>query len=174
MKTYRVVAGDSELVADLRSSVHPIHARSNELRGEITGEFDDDGRLNLKAPHGGSIEVSVATITSGNRLNDIEMQRRAEIKRYPLLRFSVRDVRRADADGSYRGTLIVDAHGRSRTVEAAFTLALEGSWLKLQGEHTFDMRDFGVQPPRILTLKVEPDVKVRVRLLAEETDGGPR
>jgi hypothetical protein len=32
------------------------------------------------------------------------------------------------------------------------------------------MRDFGVNPPRILTLKVDPAVRVRVRLVADEED----
>jgi hypothetical protein len=33
------------------------------------------------------------------------------------------------------------------------------------------MRDFGVNPPRILTLKVEPEVNVEAHLVAEEEGG---
>jgi hypothetical protein len=35
------------------------------------------------------------------------------------------------------------------------------------GEHVFDIRDFGIKPPRILMLRVEPEVTVRIRLVAE-------
>ena len=30
------------------------------------------------------------------------------------------------------------------------------------------MRDFGLEPPRILLLKVEPDVRVKVAIVAEK------
>jgi hypothetical protein len=40
--------------------------------------------------------------------------------------------------------------------------------IRLEGESTFDVRAFGMEPPRILMLRVEPDVKVRVEILAEK------
>ena len=42
--------------------------------------------------------------------------------------------------------------------------------LQLEGESTFDIRDFGMEPPRILMLKVEPEVSVRVEIVAERED----
>ena len=38
----------------------------------------------------------------------------------------------------------------------------------MTGESTFDIRDFGMEPPRILLLKVQPDVHVRVEIHAEK------
>ena len=32
----------------------------------------------------------------------------------------------------------------------------------------FDIRDFGMEPPRILMLKVQPEVTVRVEIVAEK------
>ena len=37
-----------------------------------------------------------------------------------------------------------------------------------RGESTFDVRDFGMEPPRILMLKVQPDVVVAVEIIAQE------
>jgi hypothetical protein len=34
----------------------------------------------------------------------------------------------------------------------------------VEGEHTFDVRDFNVRPPKILMLKVNPDMMVRVHV----------
>ena len=42
--------------------------------------------------------------------------------------------------------------------------------LRLKGESTFDIRDFGMEPPKILMLKVQPEVKVRVEIVAEKED----
>ncbi len=38
--------------------------------------------------------------------------------------------------------------------------------IQLEGESTFDIRDFGMEPPRILMLRVEPEVEVRVEIVA--------
>jgi hypothetical protein len=39
--------------------------------------------------------------------------------------------------------------------------------LLVEGEQVFDIRDFNVNPPRILMLRVYPDVRVRLQLVAE-------
>jgi hypothetical protein len=42
--------------------------------------------------------------------------------------------------------------------------------IRLTGEETFDIRDFGMEPPRILLLRVEPEVRVRVDIIATRAD----
>jgi hypothetical protein len=37
----------------------------------------------------------------------------------------------------------------------------------LEGESTFDVRDFGMEPPKILMLRVHPEVNVRVQIFAQ-------
>lgn len=168
MTTFHVVAGQSSVETEVRSSVHPIHGKADELSGTIEAEFDGDGGPRLDLPHAGWVELPVEAIKSGNRLNDAEMRRRADARRYPTIRFEVKRAWAGDGTGRFRGSFEVTAHGRSQDFEEDFTATLEGSRLVLQGEHVFDMRDFGVDPPKILTLKVEPQVRVRVRLVAEE------
>jgi polyisoprenoid-binding protein YceI len=172
VRTYRLVPGGSSLETEVRSSLHPIHGRASELRGEVRGEFDADGRPRLDQPHGGWVEIPVQAIRSGSRLNDMEMQRRADARRHPTIRFEVTRVWPVDGSADrYRAAIDVSARGQTRRIEEDFVMKRNGSRLELEGEHTFDMRDFGVNPPRILTLKVEPEVKVRVRLVAEEQPG---
>ena len=38
--------------------------------------------------------------------------------------------------------------------------------IRLAGESSFDIRDFGMQAPKVLLLKVEPEVEVRVEIYA--------
>ena len=47
---------------------------------------------------------------------------------------------------------------------------LDDGNFEVEGEKVFDIRDFGLTPPRILMLKVYPDVKVRGRIVAEKTE----
>ena len=42
----------------------------------------------------------------------------------------------------------------------------EDGVVRLEGSHQFDIRDFGMQPPKILTLRVDPDVTVTVAIVA--------
>lgn len=168
MSTFHVVPGESSVETEVRSSLHPIHGRADELSGAIDAEFDGDGGPRLDLPHAGWVELPVEAIRSGSRLNDAEMRRRAEAGRYPTVRFEVKRVWAVDGTRRLRGAFDVTAHGRTHGFEEDFTATLDGDRLVLQGEHVFDMRDFGVDPPRILTLKVEPQVRVRVRVVAEE------
>lgn len=170
-RTFQIVPGESSLETEVRSSVHPIHSRSTDLSGKVEGAFGEDGRPDLTQPHQARIELPVRSVTSGNRLNDGEMLRRVDAQRYPTLAFEVAGVRRdeGDRDGKYVGTVTVAAHGRTRRQEVPFRLAVLDDRLVLDAEQTFDMRDFGLQPPRIFTLKVEPEVRVTVHLVARES-----
>lgn len=170
MTRFRVVPGSSSIDTEVRSSLHPVHGRATELSGEIEAEFDADGRPLLERPHRGWVEVAVEDIRSGNRLTEIEMQRRAEVRSFPTIRFEISRAWQVDGDDRYRAAMTVTAHGRSQPVEEDFSLRRSGRRLILEGRHTFDMRDFGVNPPRILALRVEPQVRVSVRLVADEED----
>jgi YceI-like domain len=167
---FRVVPGSSSVDTEVRSSVHPIHGQATDLRGVIEVELDGDGGPMLDRPYRGWVEVPVEAIRSGNRITEIEMQRRADARRYPTIRFEVGRAWPLDGADRYRAALTVTAHGRTQTIEEDFSLRRDGRRLVLEGRHTFDMRDFGVNPPRILTLKVDPQVKVSVRLVADEED----
>ena len=43
---------------------------------------------------------------------------------------------------------------------------LDERTIRLGGQSNFDIRDFGMQPPRMLMLKVEPQIAVRVEIVA--------
>jgi hypothetical protein len=38
--------------------------------------------------------------------------------------------------------------------------------VSLQGSHVFDIREFDMEPPKIMMLKVYPDVSVSVKIVA--------
>ncbi len=170
VRRFRIVPESSSIETMVTSSVHPIRGRVTELTGVIEGEFDCDGQPCLDQPHSGWIEVPVEAIRSGNRLTELEMQRRAEVRRYPTIRFEVGRAWHVDGSDRYRAAVKVTAHGRTQSFEEDFRFQRDGRRLILDGRHTFDMRDFGVNPPGILTFRVDPLVRVSVRLAADEED----
>ena len=67
----------------------------------------------------------------------------------------------------------IEFRGVTRSYEDEMTLvALDDHTVQLEGERTFDIRDFGMEPPKILTLRVYPEVKVRVVIVAGTDQGG--
>ena len=56
----------------------------------------------------------------------------------------------------------LEFHGVTRPVEGEVRLrVVDERTVEIEGERVFDLRDYGLEPPRILMLKVYPEVRVR-------------
>ena len=165
MPTFRITPDRSRVWIEAKSSLHPIHGEASGLEGWIEADVTD-GRVDFGNTPKIQVELPVDRLKSGNALEDAELQRRIDAKRFPTIRGEVREIKHTDG-GRYpvRGDLTF--HGVTRLMEGDVSVNVDGGSLVFEGEQTFDIRDFGVDPPKILMLKVHPDVKVRVRVVAE-------
>jgi polyisoprenoid-binding protein YceI len=134
------------------------------VRGTIDAEVVDGRVARLS---GGRIEVPVATLKSGNPLEDAELQRRIDARRYPTIAGEVRGADAVDDEGRFRVEGEIIFHGVTQTVTGEIQASVDGKRIVVEGEHIFDVREFGIKPPRILMLRVEPDVQVSIKLIAE-------
>ncbi|WP_412537722.1 YceI family protein [Longispora sp. K20-0274] len=168
MATFRIVPDRSRVWIDARTSVHPIHGEADGVTGALDLEVDGDA-LVLEPPPTGRLTLPVGRLRSGNRLYDSELLRRVDARRYPEIIAEVREVTRSGHGYRVRGDLTF--HGVTRRVDGEVSVAFpDPDTAEITGERTFDVRDFGVEPPKILLLRVYPDVTVRVRLLAARAD----
>jgi YceI-like domain len=167
---FRVRPNASSVSTKMRSSVHDLHAETRTLAGTIDGELDSDGIPKFDAAHGARLQVPIQSMRSGNRLRDMEMQRRLDPRRHPYIEVVVDRAWQLDGSDKYRAAFRVSAHGRTQAFEENFQMRLQGRRLIVEGEHAFDMRDFDVSPPRFLTLKVDPAVTVRARIVADREE----
>ena len=168
MARYRIVPERSKVFISARSSLHPIDTRTAGLQGFVDVEVQGGGRLNLTVPTKGRVSLPVERISSGNPLEDRELRRRLDTRRYPTIEGELTDMHETGRDGRYRVRGDVTFKGSTRTYEDEMAVSQDDDGtLRLTGESTFDIRDFGMDPPRILMLKVEPEVGVRVEILAE-------
>jgi polyisoprenoid-binding protein YceI len=149
--------------------VHAIDGRATEVRGAIDVEIVE-GRVARLG--GGRIEVPVATLKSGNPLEDAELQRRIDARRYPAIAGEVRSADAVDEEGRFRVEGELTFHGVTQKVAGEVQASVDGERIVVEGEHVFDVREFGIKPPRILMLRVEPDVRVNIKLVAEAAPGG--
>jgi polyisoprenoid-binding protein YceI len=162
---FRINPDRSRVWIEARSSLHPIHGEATGLEGSIEADVTD-GRVDFGDTPKIRVELPVDQLKSGKALEDAELQRRIDAKRYPTIRGEVREIKETAGD-QYRVQGDLTFHGVTRPVEGEVSVKVDGDSLVIEGEQTFDIRDFGVDPPKILMLKVHPDVKVRVRVVAE-------
>jgi polyisoprenoid-binding protein YceI len=166
MALYTIIPKRSRVWIDARSSVHPIHSTTDGLEGFVDLDAHGDA---VVGPHPtAELSFPVNRLSSGNWLEDRELQKRMDARRYPTISGVLTGVAPGAGDDRFlvRGDLTFRAVTRS--VEDYMTLTVvDDQTIRLEGESTFDVRDFGMEPPRILILHLEPDVKVRVEIFAE-------
>jgi polyisoprenoid-binding protein YceI len=166
MPRFRIVPERSRVWLEASSSVHPIHGEASGLSGSIDVQFDGTG-LDLSSSPDIKVELPVEQLKSGNRLEDAEMMRRIDARRYPTIRGVVKDMKSQGMDGRYVVTGDLSFHGVTQTIEGEVTVSRpDDGTLVIEGEQQFDIRDYNVSPPKILMLKVHPEVKVRIRVEA--------
>lgn len=171
MRRYRIVPERSRVWIDARSSLHPIHSTTDGLEGFIELAAEDGGEVDLTTQPTGSLSLPVARLTSGNGFEDRELHRRVDIRRYPRIDGVLTHMERVAGDGRYRVSGELEFRGVSRRCEDEMSIeVVDDRTLRLEGQSSFDIRDFGMEPPRILMLRVEPDVTVRVEIIAECED----
>jgi hypothetical protein len=164
---YRIVPDRSRVWIDARSSLHPIHSTTDGLEGYIDLDARDGEQVDRGVQPLGKLSFPVARLSSGNPLEDRELYRRIDARRFPTIDGVLIDLEPMGSDSRYRVTGDLAFRGVVRRYEDEVTLTvIDDHTIRLDGESTFDIRDFGMEPPRILMLRVEPDVVVRVEIFA--------
>lgn len=151
---------------EARSSLHPIKAQCKSVTGYLRATMNPDGVIDPENGVEGRIEIPIVALASGNPLYDRELRKRMESDRYPTI---IGDLKTAihEGEGRYRVGGDIMVRGQSQEASEEMEISLAANVLHLTGSHTFDMRDFQIEPPRLAMIKVHPEVTVSVDLYAE-------
>jgi polyisoprenoid-binding protein YceI len=158
------VISTSTLVFDVKSTLHPVHGTASQLTGYVAATVDD-GVVVLDPPPTMHVEFPVERLTSGNSLQDKETWKLLDGKRNPTIAADLRGLTAA-AGNTYRATGDITMAGRKKSYEGDLTLKVDKDKLVVDGSLVVDIRDFGLQPPRLLMVTVQPEVTVRLHLIA--------
>ena len=170
MARYSIDPGASHVWIDGSSSVHPISAEAKGLTGWVDVALSGD--VLPEVPDlGGEVRIEVERLRSGNPLVDRETRRRIDARRFPEIVGTVRSAERSDDR-----TLAVEGEiafrGEVESVDGELHLETEGDGrLTIEGTATFDVRTWGLKPPRVGLLRVHPDIEVRIHLEAATPAG---
>jgi polyisoprenoid-binding protein YceI len=166
---YRIIPERSTVSIHARSNVHPIHTTTPGLEGFVDLEVASDGGVDLDAQTSAQLSLAVRRLSSGNSLEARELQKRIDGRRYPTITGVLEAIERANTDSCYRVTGTVTFRGRARRHQDEMSIRrLDDDTLTLAGQSRFDIRDFGMEPPRFLMLKVDPEVQVAVDIIARK------
>jgi hypothetical protein len=163
---FTIVADESRLEIHGRSSLHPIESVSRQLRGHLDAALGGDGALALAPAPVLHAEVPVASFASGNALEDQQMRQLIGSRSFPNIVADLQSMRPLETAGAYAVKGRIEVRGTAKVLDGEIAVKRDGDRLVVDGECTFDMRLFEVQPPRILMVRVYPDVTVRLHLVA--------
>jgi polyisoprenoid-binding protein YceI len=163
------VQSSSSLGFDAKSSLHPVHGTATQLSGTIEATIES-GVLVLEPPPSMHVEFPVERLSSGNPLQDREMWKLLDSKRNPTIRADLKGLTQRSGN-TYRAAGVITMSGRAKTYEGDLVVAAGNDKLTIDGALVIDIRDFGLQPPRLLMITVQPHVSVKLHLIATLAPG---
>ncbi len=164
---HSLVPERSAVLLKVDTSLGPVSFGANGLDGFIEATIDGE-RIDVDAAPAAHLELDVIRLTSGNSIYDTELRRQIDTRRFPRAYVDLHRARAIDRDSStfqvsgeitLRG-VTVPADG---VVVAAFP---ERELMVVSGEETLDISDFGIPPPSLFMIKIDPEVKLRLYLEA--------
>ena len=126
------------------------------------GEFVAGSAIN------GELTIAVVELRSGNPLIDRETRRRLQAKRYPTIRGELASVVAVDGPtATVKGT--VTFLGRHRELEGDIKIiSASETTVRLAGSSEIDVQNWGLEPPTLMVLRMDPVVTVSVDVLFQQ------
>ena len=159
LTTYRIDPSASTVDIAAKSTLHGINGRADGVTGTV--EIASDGAL-----AGAHVEVEAERLRWGNPLLDRETRRRINVRVHPTISGDVRAVDSTeDASMHLRGTIAFLGVENDVDGDIAVTASSPGR-IVVDGEQSFDVRDWDLKPPNLLLIRVEPVIRVRIHVEA--------
>jgi len=163
---FEVSSADSSLTFYAASPTQSAYGKTTELNGFFELAWNADGSVAAEPAANMHVEFKVESLRTGNELQDREMWKLIDSKRFPRIAGDLGEFSPSSIRGRYTGAGQITLAGLSRRYESEFTLDRSGNHVTLDGQLSVDVRDFGLKPLKLLVLSVAPLVRVRLHLVA--------
>ena len=168
---YEVVPERSAVLIEARSTVGPISFGALGITGSVEVDVGC-GEILAESSPTARIEIPVSDLRSGNRVYDAELLRRIDAKRFPHVSLDLSGCTAIGVGNRFRLGGAVTLHGLTRPFVGTGVVTLrDDRILEVSGEQVVDIRDFGIESPTVLMLRIYPDVTVRLQIEAERDCG---
>lgn len=162
--TELIIGNGSSVVVTAKSTIHDVQTTWPRIRGRV--------RVDLAHPEVAEalVTVDMRVFEAGDKLRSWKLRSEIDPDRYPEATFTlarVEDVK-SSAGGVFEATAVGVLRWRGRELPLAVPgrAVLVDDSLEATGQFELDMRQLGIRPPSFLMFKLEPEVRVAVRLAA--------
>jgi hypothetical protein len=159
-----VVPTSSSLGFDAKSTLHAVHGTASQLTGFVEATLENGG-IALEPPPAMHVEFPVERLTSGNALQDKETWKLIGSARNPTIVADLRELT-PGSGATYHAAGEITMSGRKKNYAGDLTIVVERDRMVVDGTLVVDIRDFGLTPPRLLMVTVQPEVSVKLHLVA--------
>ena len=157
----------SAVVLNVSTSLGPVTFGANGIEGFIEAAVEHD-EIDVAVPPSAHLELLVTRLTSGNTAYDGELRRQIDARRFPTAYVDLQAASLVDRPSStFR--VLGEVTLRGVTVPAEGVVAAQVSEpgvLVVSGEDSLNISDFGIPPPTLFMIKIDPEVKLRLHLEA--------
>jgi polyisoprenoid-binding protein YceI len=110
----------------------------------------------------GIVSINSANLISDNLDRDKHMYEVLNIEKYPKISFNIKSIKEIDKEYLINGVL--NLHSTSKELDIIATIKESKNTLLLDSNFSIKMSDFGMEPPKILFLKVRDLVDLSIHL----------
>jgi polyisoprenoid-binding protein YceI len=149
-----------------RSNVGPIVFGTTEVTGDVLAEMREGFPVGIERSSA-HLEIPVTSLASGNALYDAEIHRRMDARRYPAIEVDLTSATPISESNRFLlgGKLLL--RDVVQEVSGAVSVdVIELDALLIKGELALDIRDFRIEIPTTLMLKIYPEVLIEMQLEA--------
>lgn|GEM_PF-1111151 len=165
---FDVVSGESSLTFFATSQLFPVYGRATEMSGYIEAAWNPNGTLAVAPLPKMHLELKVESLRTGNELQDREMWKLIDSKRFPKIVAELRELSAGTLHGRYTAAGQITLAGLARRYEGELLPSRAGEYARIGGDINVDVRDFGLKSMKLMVLSVEPLVRVRLRMVARK------
>lgn len=163
---YIVSPSESSVRVEARSTLHTVRATGSGLTGYVTAGWNADGSLGTTPQPAVHVEFPIDQVASGNAIQDREMRKLVDAARFPKVAADLRSLELLSPPSRYKASGEITFAGRARAYDGEVTITGDPESVTIDGELPVDIRDFGLKPPSLVILKVDPVLRIRLRLVA--------
>ena len=165
-RTY-AVSTESYLEIRAHSTLpNPIRGRATGVTGTIVANVEN-GVLLLDPMPSMRVTIPINKLVSGNEFQDREVRKLISTPQSPTIIAELRHAAPGNRPGTYVMQGAITMKGSRQEYEAEVAIGVMGNRITFDGAQKMDIRKFGIQPPRILTIQIFPDFDVTMHLVAE-------
>ena len=169
---FDVASNDSSLTFFATSTLFPVYGKATEMTGYVEAAWNKRTERWPSTHRRACISrLKVESLRTGNELQDREMWKLIDSKRFPKIVGDLRELSAAALPGRYAAAGNITLAGLARRYEGELLPSRDGDSVRIAGEINVDVRDFGLKSMNLLVLSVEPLVRVRLRMVARKKKG---